>query len=145
MTAAHAGTRGELSSPPAVSFTGERHTDGGGGEQDSSTFNRPNVTLIDVSEAKVIERITPKAVVANGVEYEVDCIIYATGFEIGSFLRSARFEVYGRDGRVLSEYFKDGLRTLHGHSTNGFPSWFFFGVGAASRDKGDLEGMQLYE
>src|ERR1051325_7378960 len=73
------------------------------------TFNGPNVTLIDVSEAKGIERITPKGVVANGVEYEVDCIIYATGFEIGSFLRTARFEVYGRDGRVLSDYFKNGL------------------------------------
>ena len=61
------------------------------------TFNRPNVTLIDVSEAKGVERITPKGVVANGVEYEVDCIIYATGFEIGSFIRTARFEIYGRD------------------------------------------------
>jgi cyclohexanone monooxygenase len=93
------------------------------------TFNRPNVTLIDVSEAKGIERITSKGVVANGFEYEVDCIIYATGFDIGSFIRTARFEVYGREGRVLSDYYKNGLRTLHGHSTSGFPNWFFIGVG----------------
>jgi cyclohexanone monooxygenase len=93
------------------------------------TFNRPNVTLVDVSEAKGIERITRKGVLANGVEYEVDCIIYATGFDIGSFIRTARFEVYGRDGRILSDYYKDGLRTLHGHSTSGFPNWFFIGVG----------------
>ena len=47
-------------------------------------FNRDNVTLVDVSEAKGVERITPTGVVANGEEYEVDCIIYASGFEISS-------------------------------------------------------------
>jgi cyclohexanone monooxygenase len=93
------------------------------------TFNRPNVTLVDVSQLKGIERITKKGVVANGVEYDVDCIIYATGFVIGSFIRTARFEVYGHDGLALSDYYKDGLRTLHGHSTSGFPNWFFIGVG----------------
>ncbi len=46
------------------------------------TFNRPNVTLVDVSECKGVERATAKGLVANGVEYEVDCIIYASGFEI---------------------------------------------------------------
>ncbi len=93
------------------------------------TFNRPNVTLVDVSEAKGIERITSKGVVANGVGYPVDCIIYATGFEIGNFIRTARFEIYGREGKKLSEYYQHGLRTLHGHSTSGFPNWFFIGVG----------------
>ena len=48
------------------------------------TFNRPNVTLVDTSPSHGVERITEHAVVANGVEYEVDCIIYATGFEIGT-------------------------------------------------------------
>ncbi len=93
------------------------------------TFNRPNVTLVDVSATKGIDRITRKGVVANGVEYEVDCIIYSTGFDIGGFIRSGRFPIFGREGKSLSDYFANGLRTLHGHSTSGFPNWFFIGVG----------------
>src|SRR5438876_1114099 len=47
------------------------------------TFNRPNVTLVD-TEGRGVERMTERGIVANGVEYEVDCIIYATGFEVGT-------------------------------------------------------------
>ena len=54
------------------------------------TFNRPNVTLVDVSEAQGVERITKAGVVANGVEYPVDCIIYASGFEITTGLQAPR-------------------------------------------------------
>jgi len=94
------------------------------------TFNRPNVTLVDVSEAKGVERITRTGVVANGVEYPVDCIIYASGFEISTaFRRRIGFEIYGRDGLSLYDYYKDGFRTLHGHSSRGFPNWFYIGVG----------------
>jgi cyclohexanone monooxygenase len=94
------------------------------------TFNRPNVTLVDVSEAKGVERITEKGVVANGVEYEVDCIIYASGFEISTaFKRRIGFEINGRDGLSLYDYYKDGFRTLHGHSSRNFPNWFYIGVG----------------
>src|SRR5262249_29416364 len=93
------------------------------------TFNLANVTLVDVSAARGVERITKNGVVANGVEYEVDCIIYATGFDTSGAVRSARFQIYGRDGQSLSDYYTNGLRTLHGHSTSGFPNWFFIGVG----------------
>src|SRR5262245_14143392 len=48
------------------------------------TFNRPNVKLIDTSATQGVERITRAGVVANGVEYSVDCIIFATGFEVGT-------------------------------------------------------------
>jgi cyclohexanone monooxygenase len=94
------------------------------------TFNRPNVHLIDTSAAKGVEKITAKGVVANGVEYEVDCIIYATGFEITptSFKRGIGFDIFGRDGKSIYEYWADGHRTLHGHSTNGFPNWFYVGI-----------------
>jgi cyclohexanone monooxygenase len=93
-------------------------------------FNRPNVTLVDVSEAKGVERITPTGVVANGVEYPVDCIIYASGFEISTaFRRRIGFDIWGRDGVSLYDYYKDGFRTLHGHSSRGFPNWFYIGVG----------------
>ena len=92
-------------------------------------FNQDNVTLVDVSGAKGVERITSKGVVANGVEYEVDCIIYATGFEISSdFRRRLGIEVNGRDGLSLFDHWADGLQTLHGFTTRGFPNWFYIGV-----------------
>ncbi|WP_430426241.1 flavin-containing monooxygenase [Phenylobacterium sp.] len=94
------------------------------------TFNRPNVTLVDVSETKGVERITKTGVVANGVEYPVDCIIYASGFEISTaFRRRIGFDINGRGGLSLYDYYKDGFRTLHGHSSRGFPNWFYIGVG----------------
>ena len=94
------------------------------------TFNRPNVTLVDVSETRGVERITPKGVVANGVEYEVDCIIYASGFEITTGLRRRiGFDIAGRDGLSIYDYYKDGFRTLHGHSSRQFPNWFYIGIG----------------
>jgi cyclohexanone monooxygenase len=94
-----------------------------------ATFNRPNVTLVDTSERHGVERISPKGVVANGIEYEVDCIIFATGFEIGSsFDRRLGFEVIGASGRTLFEHWSNGMRTFHGHSTHGFPNWFYVGA-----------------
>ncbi|HEY2356337.1 MAG TPA: NAD(P)/FAD-dependent oxidoreductase [Phenylobacterium sp.] len=93
-------------------------------------FNRPNVTLVDVSETKGVERITKTGVVANGVEYPVDCIIYASGFEISTaFKRRVGIEITGRDGLSLYDYYKDGFRTLHGHSSRNFPNWFYIGIG----------------
>ncbi|WP_066779455.1 flavin-containing monooxygenase [Sphingomonas sp. CCH5-D11] len=93
------------------------------------TFNRPNVELVDVSESKGVERITPKGLVANGREYAVDCIIYASGFEITtSFKRRVGFDIKGRDGVLLHDYWADGYKTLHGFATNGFPNWFYIGV-----------------
>jgi cyclohexanone monooxygenase len=94
------------------------------------TFNRPNVELVDVSESKGVDRITKKGVVANGKEYEVDCIIYASGFEISTaFKRRIGFDIWGRDGLSLYDYYVDGFRTLHGHSSRNFPNWFYIGVG----------------
>ena len=94
------------------------------------TFNRPNVTLVDVSAAKGVEKITPAGVVANGQEYPVDCIIYASGFEISTaFRRRVGFEITGRDGLSIFDYYKDGFRTLHGHSSRNFPNWFYIGIG----------------
>ena len=89
-----------------------------------ATFNRENVTLVDTA-GKGVERITEKGVVANGVEYELDCLIYATGFEVGtSYARRSGYEVYGRDGLSLTEKWKDGVSTLHGMHVNQFPNLF---------------------
>ena len=87
------------------------------------TYNRPNVTLVD-TDGRGVERITETSVVANGVEYEVDCLIYATGFEVGTdYTRRSGYEVHGRDV-TLTERWKDGALTLHGMHSNGFPNLF---------------------
>jgi cyclohexanone monooxygenase len=93
------------------------------------TFNRPNVTLVDVSGAKGVERMTEKGLVANGIEYEVDCIVYASGFEITTDLkrRFAIDVIEGREGRSLYDHWANGFRTLHGTTTHGFPNQFFTG------------------
>ncbi|SOJ52679.1 Neopentalenolactone D synthase [Mycobacterium simulans] len=93
------------------------------------TFNRPNVTLVDVSSTKGVERATEKGLVANGVEYEVDCIIYASGFEITTEI-SRRYSIdaiEGRDGMSLFDHWRNGYQTLHGMTSRRFPNQFFTG------------------
>jgi cyclohexanone monooxygenase len=88
------------------------------------TFNRPNVTLVD-TEGRGVERITPDGVVANGVEYKLDCLIFATGFEVGTdYSRRSGYQVYGSDGLTLSEKWADGVETFHGFFSRGFPNSF---------------------
>ena len=87
-------------------------------------FNRPNVSLVD-TDGRGVEEITERGVVANGVEYELDCIIYATGFEVGTeYTRRAGYEVVGRDGITLTEKWADGAQTFHGMHSRGFPNCF---------------------
>jgi cyclohexanone monooxygenase len=88
------------------------------------TFNRPNVTLVD-TEGRGVERITPDGVVANGVEYKLDCLIYATGFEVGTdYARRSGYQVYGSDGLTITEKWVDGVSTFHGFFSRGFPNCF---------------------
>jgi cation diffusion facilitator CzcD-associated flavoprotein CzcO len=91
-------------------------------------FNRPNVTLIDTL-GRGVDRLTEKGLMFDGVEYEVDCIIFATGFEVGTaYTRRAGFEVYGRGGQPLTDRWRDGLKTLHGFCSVGFPNCFHMGI-----------------
>jgi cation diffusion facilitator CzcD-associated flavoprotein CzcO len=91
------------------------------------TFNRPNVTLVD-TKGRGVERITAKGVVCGGIEYEIDCLIYATGFEVGTdYSRRAGYEIHGRDGIGLTEKWAAGVRTLHGMHSRGFPNCFIMG------------------
>ena len=93
-----------------------------------ATFNRDNVTLVD-TDGQGVERITERGVVAAGREYELDCLIFATGFEVGTaYTRRAGYELVGRDGVTLSEKWSNGMRTFHGYQTHGFPNCFFMGV-----------------
>ena len=93
-----------------------------------AAFNRANTTLVDTN-GQGVEQITETAVIANGQAYEVDCLIYATGFEVGtSYTRRSGFELEGRGGLTLSEAWKDGVRTLHGMHVRGFPNAFVMGT-----------------
>ena len=91
------------------------------------SFNRPNVTLVD-TDGRGVDCITTKGVVANGREYELDCIIFATGFEVGTaYTRRAGYDVRGAGGLGLSEHWADGASTLHGMHVAGFPNMFILG------------------
>ena len=88
------------------------------------TFNRPNVHLID-TDGQGVQLITEKGVVVNGVEYDLDCLIYATGFEVGTeYTRRSGYELQGVDGETLTQHWADGTRTLHGFHSRGFPNCF---------------------
>jgi len=88
-------------------------------------FNEPGAHLVD-TDGQGVERITEKGVVVGGREYEVDCIIYASGFEVGtSYERRSGFDVTGKDGLKLSEAWANGMRSKHGIHVHGFPNLFF--------------------
>ncbi|AWS40092.1 NAD(P)/FAD-dependent oxidoreductase [Streptosporangium sp. 'caverna'] len=87
-------------------------------------YNLPGTHLVD-TDGQGVERITENGVVAAGKEYEVDCVIYASGFEVGTeYTRRAGYDLTGRDGVKLSEYWDEGMRTLHGIHVRGFPNAF---------------------
>ncbi|MEL0298603.1 MAG: NAD(P)/FAD-dependent oxidoreductase, partial [Gammaproteobacteria bacterium] len=91
------------------------------------TYNRPNVHLID-TDGRGVDEFTEKGVMFDGKEYEVDCIIFATGFEVGTdYSRRAGYSIIGVNGMSVSEKWSNGLSTYHGMHSRGFPNCFFFG------------------
>ena len=90
-------------------------------------FARENVKIVDVSTG--IERISKRGVVVNGVEHELDCLVFCTGFELGTtWAHQAGYDVIGRAGQKLSRKWADGLVTYHGLFSHGFPNIFFMGL-----------------
>jgi cyclohexanone monooxygenase/pentalenolactone D synthase len=85
-------------------------------------FNSPNVTLIDCPAG--IERITEKGPVVDGHQYEVDCLIYGTGFEpeLTPLFRRAGHDIVGRGGVTLAGKWADGAASLFGMMSRGFPN-----------------------
>ena len=94
------------------------------------TFNRPNVELVDVSATQGVEAITENGIIANGKEYAVDCIVYASGFEItSSYERRLGIPIFGVGGKSIYEHWQEGMRTMHGLMVSDFPNLFLCGGG----------------
>ena len=95
-------------------------------------YNRPAVHLVD-SDGKGVERIDATGVWVGGVHYELDCIVFASGFEVGTpQSRRSGFETVGRDGLTLTEHWSEGMQSLHGLYMHGFPNAFLPGVSQAA-------------
>jgi cation diffusion facilitator CzcD-associated flavoprotein CzcO len=90
-------------------------------------YNQDNVLLVIVREAP-IERITPKGIKTSATEYEVDVIIFATGYDAvtGSL---TRIDIYGQDGQTLKDKFAQGPRNYLGVQSAGFPNLFLINGG----------------
>ncbi len=96
------------------------------------TFNRPNVHLVDTN-GRGVERVDAHGAWVNGEHFPLDVIVLASGFEVGTDLsRRSGFEIAGRDGVTLSEYWSRGMRSLHGTHVHGFPNLFILGFAQAA-------------
>jgi len=95
------------------------------------TYNLPHVTLVDIANTP-IERITPDGLIVDGHEYQVDSIVFATGFDAmtGALLR---IDIRGKDGLSLRDKWEAGPRTYLGLAIAGFPNLFMItGPGSPS-------------
>ena len=96
------------------------------------SFNNPNTHLVD-TDGKGVERIDETGAWVGGVHHELDCIVIASGFEVGtSYSRRSGYDVTGRGGQRLSDYWADGMRSLHGMNVHGFPNLFILGFAQAA-------------
>lgn len=98
-----------------------------------SSFNNPNVTLID-TDGRGVDRVTENGIVANGKEYPVDLLVFSTGYKVSltQWSPGARglMKIKGRDGIDMDEVYEN-WRTLHACCTHGFPNLFWPGPGQA--------------
>jgi cation diffusion facilitator CzcD-associated flavoprotein CzcO len=95
-------------------------------------YNLPTCHLID-TDGQGVERIDETGVWANGVHYELDCIVFASGFEVGtSYARRSGYETIGRNGETLTDHWADGMRSMHGMHLHGFPNLFIVGFAQAA-------------
>lgn len=91
-------------------------------------FNEDNATLLD-TDGQGPERITANGIVVKGKEYELDCLIFASGYEVGTdYCSRGGLQIFGRDGVSLTEKWSTGMRTLYGYLTADFPNCFHMGI-----------------
>jgi cyclohexanone monooxygenase len=93
------------------------------------TYNRPSVHLVD-TRGKGITEITAQGPVFEGQQYKVDVLIYATGFEVQK--TGIYNQIKGEHGLDLNDKYRDGIRTLVGIHSQGFPNLFIMGGYQAS-------------
>jgi cyclohexanone monooxygenase len=93
------------------------------------TFNLPHVKLIDVAETRGVERLTEKGFIHKGVEYEIDCLILASGYEVTNDLdrRWGIDKIEGAEGLSIYDYWREGFQTFQGMMAHNFPNMFFTG------------------
>lgn len=91
-------------------------------------FNKPNVTLVD-TDGRGVDRLTENGLVAGGQAYELDAIVFATGFDVGAAPNKAgEYELIGRGGLTLDRKWARGVRTVHGTQMAGFPNLHIVGA-----------------
>ena len=91
------------------------------------SFNLPGVRLVD-TDGRGVDRIDATGVWVDDEHLELDCLVFASGFEVGTeHARRAGFETIGRDGITLTEHWADGMRSLHGIHVREFPNLFIVG------------------
>ena len=96
-------------------------------DQYLDSYNNPNTHLVDTG-GKGVERIDETGVWVNGEHHDLDCLIYASGFEVGTeFTRRSGFDLIGRGAEKLSEHWSEGMQSLHGIHVHGFPNLFVVG------------------
>ena len=95
-------------------------------------FNEPGTKLVD-TDGKGVRQIDATGVWVGDTHYELDLLIYASGFEVGTpYERRSGFDTVGREGQKLSEKWADGMVTLHGTHVHGFPNMFIVGPSQAA-------------
>jgi cation diffusion facilitator CzcD-associated flavoprotein CzcO len=93
-----------------------------------AAFNEANVHLVD-TDGRGVDHVTQTGVVFDGVEYAVDLLIFASGFEVTTPLEQRLgFDPSGRDGMTLGERWADGAHTLHGVLSAEFPNLLIIGT-----------------
>ncbi|MEM5516295.1 NAD(P)/FAD-dependent oxidoreductase [Henriciella sp. AS95] len=91
------------------------------------SLNEPNVHLVD-TDGQGVTHIDAAKIYAGGKGYEVDCIIFATGFDVGAAAHKVGgYDLIGRDGVSIDEHWENGVRTVHGTQMNGFPNFHVVG------------------
>lgn len=92
-----------------------------------SAFNQENVQLID-TDGKGVEGVDSTGAWVNNQHFPLDVLILASGFETGTALsRRTGFDIVGKDGQNLDDYWSNGMRSLHGIYIKGFPNLFLVG------------------
>jgi cation diffusion facilitator CzcD-associated flavoprotein CzcO len=90
-------------------------------------YNLPTCHLVDTG-GKGVDRIDETGVIVAGVHYELDCLVFASGFEVGtSYDRRSGYDTIGPNGYRLSDCWDDGMRSMHGIHVHGFPNLFIIG------------------